>query len=169
MRHATRGLSLLVAATMLAAPSARAQRFGPDLPPAEQAALRNYHLTMAKVSDAAAATRDLEELGKRNPELAAAAKSNGNVKTLSELTDRLNSFPGVQAVLAKHNLTARDYMLTVLSSMYAAVGYMAQQHGNAQAAQIAAGFPTNSDNIQFYAAHRAEIEKLQQASKSSSP
>ena len=75
---------------------------------ADQKELYNYVLTMDKIQRLGAATRDLQDLIKRHPELNALG---GDPKSLNETVQRFQKVPDAATIVSKNGFTPREYVL----------------------------------------------------------
>ncbi|HTS89817.1 MAG TPA: hypothetical protein VMG41_15090 [Gemmatimonadales bacterium] len=132
---------------------------GPQWSAADAAALRAYALTMDKLTRTNDASTDLQKLAEAHPELAASPGS-GDATTLDEMAARLSA-PEVRAVLVKHGLTAKEYVMTFMTAMNAWGAALAEDQGKS-----ATDLPVSAANVKFYRDHKAEIEKMNQAATS---
>lgn len=132
---------------------------GPQWSPSDAAALKACTLTMDKLARVNDASAELQALAKAHPEITAGDQG-GEAKTLDEMVARLSP-PEVKAVLTKHGLTARDYVLTFMTAMNAWSAALVEDQGKS-----AAGLPVSAANVKFYRDHKADIEKMNQDSGS---
>jgi hypothetical protein len=160
-------LRFLAAASVLgialsSPPSALSQTRLPEdrsagaLSPAERRMLVNYRLSMDKIGKVAEATRKFRELEKRNPGLAKSLeRESDNAKSLSAKIAEIEKVPAIRSTLASSGLTGRDYMLTLISAMNAGTAVQIKKMGG-----DASSLPVSPQNVQFYRANQAAIEKL---------
>jgi hypothetical protein len=143
-------------AVPLAAPLQAQERYG-GLTPAERAELVGYRLTMDNIGKAVAASARLREMEK-DPKFQA-LRDKEEAKSFSEAITKMNGTPQIRAAIEASGLTSKEFMLTVieLASTRSAVKLQAM---GGPAAKAAASLPTSPQNLQFYAAHQADIEKV---------
>jgi hypothetical protein len=135
----------LVLVTTLAAPAAAQS-------PADQEALMKHVLSMANVKKVFAADRDFLALATANPDLARKA---AQIKptSIDDAVKAMNEVPEVVALLKKHALTARDYLLNVITITTTQV-----THGFAggKTAEMPAG--ALKTNVEFWQANLAALK-----------
>jgi N-methylhydantoinase A/oxoprolinase/acetone carboxylase beta subunit len=138
---------------------------GSGMSPAERQQIASHKLTMDNISKAAVAAGKLRELEK-DPKFKAILVNKEEAKSLEDVIAKMDATPQIRSAVESSGLTSREFMLTVigLASTQSAAKLMAMGGAPAKAA---AGLPTSPQNLQFYAAHQAEIEKLAGAMLSS--
>ena len=127
---------------------------------ADEAALKGYTLTMDKMRKATAVMIEFDRLERDRPDLAAADEE---TTSIDRLVTRINAVPEAKAALAKHGLTTRDYVMTLLASTHASAAAFMEESG-----QPVAGVPASKAQTEFYKANRAEIDKLNAERKAAS-
>lgn len=82
-------------------------------------------------------------------------KGNSDTTSLDQMAAEYDARPGVHAMLARHDLTARQMILGVAALTQAAASDMARQHPGLAGDNPA---PSVSDaNLRFYRAHKATL------------
>jgi hypothetical protein len=125
---------------------------------ADHAAIASHRLTMDNISKAAVAAGKLRELEK-DPEFKKILMSKEEAKSIQDVIAKMDATPQIRSAVESSGLTSREFMLTVLglASTRSAAKLTAM---GGDAAKAAASLPTSPQNLQFYAAHEADIEKL---------
>jgi hypothetical protein len=115
----------------------------------DAAAIKSYTLTMDNLRRTSEATAALEQL-------AEAREDDGDTpQSIDAMTKRINAVPEARAILAKHKLTAREYTLTLVAGAHAAAAAQAEAAG-----AKADGLPVSRAQVEFYKAHKAELDKM---------
>lgn len=86
-------------------------------------------------------------------------------ESLDRMAARYDAQPGVHAMLARHGLTARSYLLGALTLLSAGIQEVAQQHPEMVSKgyiQTNPGFAVSDANMAFYRQHKADIQQLMQ-------
>ncbi len=78
---------------------------------------------------------------------------------MQDVVAKMDATPEIRSAVASSGLTSREFMLTVLSLASTRSAAKLTAMGG-DAAKAAATFPTSPQNLQFYAAHEAEIDQL---------
>ncbi len=151
----TLGVALLLALTT---PGLAQGDPGGGFTTTEQQALTNHRLTMDNIRKTADASVKLSELEKKDPKLGD-VREGEEAKTLSELVSKLDALPPVHTALAGSGLSSREFLLTLFELHMVRSAVMLKEMGG-DAAQAAGKLPVSAENVQFYVAHRAEIEPL---------
>jgi hypothetical protein len=160
--------TMLLAATVLAARAAHAQKLTPD-----EVVLRNYALTMPKVEAWATASIDLAntmkampaaEKARRKAELEAQEETEDK-ETIAGMAARMGRIPEVRRAFRKSGLTSREAVTLSLALMQAVM------FNQITAANPDAKVPYNMNpaNIAFVRKNKAQLEArmkaVQEASK----
>lgn len=142
----------------LRSPATSAAQSSSGFSAADHAAIASYRLTMDNVSKAAVAAGKLKELEK-DPEFKKIMMSKEEAQSIQDVIDKMDATPQIRRAVESSGLTSREFMLTVIgvASTRSAAKLTAM---GGEAAKAAASLPTSPQNLQFYAAHEAEIEKL---------
>jgi hypothetical protein len=123
----------------------------------DEAAIHDYVLTMPKVQTYAAAVKDYEATGDKNPAIASECKGQLDDEKMS-LTDKQkvieSSCPQMNAWIKQHGLTAHDFLFIPMGLMTAGFAQVAAEQGGKPPAFV------NPANIQFIKEHKAELEKM---------
>lgn len=147
-------LAVLVLAAGLALPAAAA------LSSEDEAAIRNYTLTVDYLESVEALTEDAQARGiKANLD----AEDFRQSKNLDELAEKFDTQAGVHDLLAEHDLTAREYLLGAFALMGASMvvkyGDDPQQGKHIDKSKV------NPANVAFYRKHQDKIEALMAAGR----
>jgi hypothetical protein len=125
---------------------------------ADHQAIASHRLTMDNVSKAVVAAGKLKAL-ENDPKFKAIMMSKEEATSVQDVVAKMDATPEIRTAVESSGLTSREFMLTVLSlastRSAAKLGAM-----GGDAAKAAATLPTSPQNLQFYAAHEAEIENL---------
>jgi uncharacterized protein Yka (UPF0111/DUF47 family) len=146
---------LLIAALLFCTSPMQAQWRA--MTPAERQELVGYRLTMDNITKTVAASAKLRELEK-DPKMKA-MMDKYEATSLTDAITQMNAVPQIRSAIEGSGLTSKQFMFTVieLASTATAARLQAMSGGSAEAiAQI----PTSPENLQFYAAHQAEIDPL---------
>jgi hypothetical protein len=126
--------------------------------PADHQAIASHRLTMDNIGKAAVAAGKLRELEK-DPQFKAILMSKEEAKSVTDVIVTMDATPQIRSAVEGSGLTSREFMLTVMSlATTRSAAKLAAMGG--EAAKAAATLPTSPQNLQFYSAHEAEIEKL---------
>ena len=112
----------------------RAVAQGPDLPEADQNALSDYKLTLDKVDKVAATAKKLVAAAKTDPQImtemkAIDAEKGGTFDQINATFEK--KAPHVVALFRSEGLDAHDFLLGLLSTMFANVGVSLKASGSA--------------------------------------
>jgi predicted Zn-dependent protease len=152
----TRHLAVSIALTMLLATAqAQTKRRSADDP--DQKELYDYALTMDKVQRIDAATKGLEELSKKHPEV----KDSSDAKSLSEIAQKFEKYPDAVAVLAKNNMTPREYAVGMLTLMQAGMAVGMKKSGTYKEYPPEMLKVVSKPNLDFVEQHWDTIQKMQ--------
>jgi hypothetical protein len=121
---------------------------------ADGAAIKGYLLTMDKLRRANQVMIEFDRLEKTRDDLA--DDDEDDTQSVAAMVARINAVPEARAVLKKHGLTSRDYVLALLASTHAAAAALMEESGGQ-----ATGMPVSPRQVKFYKANKAEIDKLQ--------
>jgi hypothetical protein len=127
---------------------------------ADAAALKGYTLTMDKVRKANQVMIESDRWERTGPDL---ADDDEEIKSIDGMVGKINAVPEAKAALAKHGLSTRDYVMTLVASTHAGAAAFMEENG-----QPVAGIPVSKAQTEFYKAHRAEIDKLNAERKAAS-
>jgi hypothetical protein len=128
-----------------------------SMTPAERKELAGYRLTMDNIKQAVA-VRDKMKALEKDPKVKAQVEDK-EATSLDDAIRKLDAVPEAHTAIASSGLTTKDFMFTVLQVGYTMAAYRMQAMGG-QAANAAARLPTSPQNVQFFAAHQAEIGQL---------
>jgi len=123
---------------------------------ADEAAIRDYVLTMPKIEAYAAAQKEYEA-GAKDPALAAEGKrleADEKASMLEKVKMIETSCPHMNAWILQHGMTPREFLLTPMTLMTVGIADYAKQKGGKVPDFISAA------NLQFYEQHKADIQKL---------
>ncbi len=126
--------------------------------PADHQAIASHRLTMDNIGKAAVAAGKLKELEK-DPKFKAILMSKEEAKSIQDVIAKMDATPQIRSAVESSGLTSREFMLTVLSLATTRSAAKLTAMGG-DAAKAAATLPTSPQNLQFYAAHEADIERL---------
>ena len=125
---------------------------------ADHQAIASHRLTMDNIGKAAVAAGKLRELEK-DPKFKAIMMTKEEAKSVQDVVTKMDATPEIRSAVESSGLTSREFMLTVLSLASTRSAAKLTAMGG-DAAKAAATLPTSPQNLQFYAAHEAEIDKL---------
>jgi hypothetical protein len=118
----------------------------------DAAALKGHSLTMDKLKRTNDAMIDFAQLEESRDDF---ADDEGATESIDAMVTRINAVPEARAILKKHGLTTREYVLTLFASTHAATAAYLEENG-----QKAAGLPVSRGQVEFYKTNKAEIDKL---------
>jgi hypothetical protein len=120
----------------------------------DEPAIHDYLLTMPKIQKYSDVVKKLNDTGKSDPVMAAEMKkiSDSDVYNVQKAA-MIDKSPHLAAFLKANGLTGRDFILTPMVALTAALATAAQDM-KAQAPDF-----VNPANIQFVRDHKAELEK----------
>lgn len=133
---------------------------------ADAAALAAYPLTSDKIAKVTQVMHTIRSMEKSDPALKAqwdADTPDDNAKTVDEAIDRINKAPRAAEIFKSAGISAHDFIYTSFALMYASMGYELKKAGRPMPAGTF-GTRINPANIDFVAAHQAEIKALNDAS-----
>jgi hypothetical protein len=131
---------------------------GPDLAPGDKQMLLTYRLSMDKLNRLVDATEKFRQLEKSNPKLAESLErqqEQDNNESLSAKIAKLEKVPQVRSTLASSGITARDYVLSLLTVMNAGASVQIKKMGGDPSS-----LPVSAENIKFYQTNQAAIERM---------
>ena len=115
----------------------------------------NYKLSMDKIRALDGVFKRLFAEAKSDASLQATFNSSGDNKTLAEMVKMVEGNPKVMAAIKAGGLSAREFCVIPMGVMAAGGAYMIQTQYKKDASSLA-----TAANISFYAANKAEIEKI---------
>jgi hypothetical protein len=116
----------------------------------DAADIKNYTLTMDKLRRAGEATTALEQLRQARDD-----DDEDTPQSIDAMAQRINAVPGARAVLAKHQLTAREYALAFVASAHAATAAELEAAGH-----TAEGLPVSRQQVEFYKTNKTELDAM---------
>jgi hypothetical protein len=131
---------------------------GPELPSGDKQMLLTYRLSMDKLNRLVDATEKFRQLEKSNPKLAESLErqqEQDNNESLSAKIAKLDKVPQVRSTLASSGITARDYVLSLLTVMNAGASVQIKKMGGDPSA-----LPVSAENVKFYQTNQATIERM---------
>jgi hypothetical protein len=123
------------------------------------AMMQNYRLTADKVDRVIQANANIAKLMAANPELRRQLDRQGDMndpKTLNEMIERLNSIQPVHQALASAGISARDWVLTVMTTFGAQMAAELEKRGLSKKLPYA----VSAENVAFVSAHQEQIQQL---------
>ncbi|WP_041855884.1 hypothetical protein [Candidatus Korobacter versatilis] len=123
---------------------------------ADEAAIRDYVLTMPKIEAFAAAQKEYSG-GKADAAVAAEGKrleADEKSSMLEKVKMIETTCPHLNAWIRQHGMTPREFMLTPMTLMTVGIAEYAKQKGGKLPDFI------SEANLQFYEQHKADLEKL---------
>jgi hypothetical protein len=117
--------------------------------------IKNYKLSMEKVRAFDSVFHKLMAAAKGTPELKEQLNASHDRKTLNEMVAAIDGIPKAVAVIKAGGLSTREFCLIPLGIMAAGGAYMIQTQYKKDASNLA-----SPENIAFYGANKAEIEKI---------
>jgi len=146
--------SLAIAILLATAHAQTTKRQSADSP--DQKELYGYVLTMDKVQKLDAATKGLEELSKKHPEV----KDEANAKTLDEMAQKFQKYPDAMAVLAKNSITPRQYAVGIMTLMQAGMAVGMKKSGTYKEYPPEMLKVVSKPNLDFVEQHWDAIQKM---------
>jgi hypothetical protein len=125
-----------------------------DAPNPDEPAIHDYILTMPKIQKYSETVKKLNDSGKSDPVMVAEMKKISDFDGYNiQKATMIDKSPHLSAFLKANGLTSRDFVLTPMVGLTAALAVAAQD--------LKADPPSfvNPANIQFVRAHKAELEK----------
>jgi hypothetical protein len=151
----------LLAATLAQAegPTSAATRQEPPAP--LTVALIGYPITMEKLASHAAAAHELREAAARDPMLKADLRKQGpRNATIDQVGAQLDQRPRVKAILDRHGLSGRDFLLLPSVVQATANALFAEKEGHPPPADR-----VNAACLAMFKADRRQVERLYKALK----
>jgi hypothetical protein len=148
--------ALVCIAALLSIGAAHAQKRDDNDP--DQKELYKYVLTMDKIKKLGSVTHDLQEAGKKHPEL---DKGRGeDPKDLNDMVAKIQKYPDAVSILSRNGLTPREYAVGFFTLLQAsmAVGFKkggAYKEYPPEMLQL-----VSRQNLDFVDQHFDEIRKL---------
>ena len=133
---------------------------------ADASALAAYPLTTDRIAKVTQVMQTVRSMEKADPALAAqwnADTPGDNAKTVDEAVDRINKAPRAAEIFRSAGISAHDFVYTSFALMYASMAYELKKAGRPMPPGTF-GTRINPANIDFVAAHQAEIKALNAAS-----
>lgn len=120
----------------------------------DESAIHDYILTMPKIQKYSEVVKKMSEMGKSDPVMVAEMKkiSDSDVYNVQK-AEMVDKSPHLAAFLKANGMTGRDFVLTPMVTLTAAMATAAQDL-KAEAPQF-----VNPANIQFVRDHKVELEK----------
>ena len=115
----------------------------------DAAELKSYTLTMDKMRRTSEASAAFDQLGQARED------DDDTPQSIDAMAQRINAVPGARAVLAKHQLTAREYALAFVASAHAATAAELEAAGH-----TAEGIPVSRQQVEFYKANKTELDAM---------
>ena len=126
----------------------------------DNAAIMNHRLTMALVKQVVAVDRDLVAALEKDPALQQRVAGQNPVG-LEASVKVLEGVPEAAAILKKHGITGRDYLLTQIA--FATTAFTADMLEQKKLPSVPPGMPTH--NLEFWKANAADLKPLEAESK----
>jgi hypothetical protein len=99
---------------------------------ADQKELFNYMLTLDKIHKLGDSMKDMEALEKSNPELSKSMNADDSEGNLDQLTQKIQKYPPVVAVLKKNGLAPREYIVMTMTLIQAGLAVGMKKAGTYQ-------------------------------------
>jgi hypothetical protein len=115
----------------------------------------NYKLSMDKIRALDGVFKRLFAEAKSDASLRTAFNGSGDDKTLAQMVKMVEGNPKIVAAIKAGGLSAREFCVIPMGVMAAGGAYMIQTQYKKDASSLA-----TAANIAFYAANKAEIEKI---------
>jgi hypothetical protein len=151
-RHLAASIALT---TLLAAAHAQTTKRQDD---PDQKELYNYVLTMDKIQKLDAATKGLEDLSKKHPEV----KDESDAKSLNDMAQKFQKYPDAMAVLAKNSITPREYAVGLMTLMQAGMAVGMKKSGTYKEYPPELLKVVSKPNLEFVEQHWDVIQKMNQ-------
>jgi hypothetical protein len=161
MPFRTRPLALGAALAFASVIPIQAQAQSSGFSPAERQALMNHRLTMDNVRKMFDASAKLTALSKKDPTLGD-VKPGEEAKSMAELSAKMDALPPAKAAISSSGLTTDQFVRTLFELQYTRSAVLLKEMGG-DAAKGVENLPVSSANLQFYAANRAEIDRMAKA------
>ena len=114
-----------------------------------------HPITLKKVEAFAAAVKELRAAAAKDPSIARRFQANEKVSSLAEATAKVEGMPKVKAILDRHGVTGRDFVLTPIVVLSARAMLMAEQSGHPAPAEH-----QNQAAVALLRAEGPRVEKL---------
>jgi hypothetical protein len=151
----------LLAATFASAEGPAAGAAQPVTPDPLTAAVVGYPITMEKLASHAAASHELRQAAGKEPMLKADLRQQGPKNaTIDEMGAQLDQRPRVKAILDRHGLSGRDFLLLPSVVQATANALFAEKSGHPPAADH-----VNAPCLAMFKADRRQVERLYKAIK----
>ena len=148
-------------AGLLAAPLALQAQGKTQKVTADDIALRQYTLSMVNMTKLRNAMLEMQAYVKAHPnETDKWDTGDDDSKTLDQKIAQIGAIPPVRSVLAKVGLTPRDYIMTSLTYLQAAM-LVGMHDAYAKGKPIQVPYNMNPANVAFIQQHAAEIKALE--------
>ena len=156
----TRLGSGLLLAGLLAAPLGLQAQGKSQKMTVDDIALKNYSLSMSNMRKLRDAMVEMQAYAKAHPDEADKWDTgDDDSKTLNEKIAQIGAIPPARAVLAKVGLTPRDYIMTSLTYLQAAM-LVGMHDAYAKGKPIQVPYNMNPANVAFIQQHAAELKAL---------
>lgn len=136
-----------------------------------QNAIRNYQLSDDNVNRTIEVNKRFATLKKTDPAAAAAidrsSDGGADAKSAEEMATRLDAMPGVHAILSSAGISAKDFVMTTFTLMETGAAYQMKKAGHLPATSELAK-SVNQSNLDWVAAHPAQMKALESATGSDS-
>ncbi len=119
------------------------------------AAALAHPITLKKVEAFAAAVKELRAAAAKDPSIARGFKADEKVSSLADATAKVEGMPKVKAILDRHGVTGRDFVLTPIVVLSARAVLMAEQAGRPVPAEH-----QNQAAVALLRAEGPKVEKL---------
>ncbi len=152
-------LAMTLGVLMLAPPALQAQ--GARAPSADDAALRGYVLTMGNLQKLKQSMLNLKAWVAAHPDAADSLGSgddDGSSQTLAQMISHIEGIPPMKQAILKAGFTTRDYVMTSMTYMQAAMQAAVAQSLKGKTMKIPDNM--NPANVNFVLTHKAELDKL---------
>jgi hypothetical protein len=116
----------------------------------DAAELKSYTLTMDKMRRTSEASAALDQLRRARED-----DDDDTPQSIEAMAQRISAVPEARAVLAKHKFTAREYTVALIASAQAASAAELEAAGHK-----ADGLPVSRQQVEFYKAHKAELDAM---------
>ena len=148
--------AVLAIAVLVALGLAQAQKDKDNDP--DQKELHDYVLTMDKVQKAGNATKAMQEVAKKHPEME--KDNDGDAKNLDEMVAKIQKYPEVTSLLRQNGLTAREYAVCTFTLMQAAMAVGFKKAGTYKEYPPKMLAVVSKQNLDFVEQHFDEIKKM---------
>jgi len=156
MRKLTPITFTVLLCTLGIASVARAQQHDNEPNPADAREIYNYSLSMDKIHKAAAATRSLQELGKKHPELNQSQDSS----TIDGTVENINKYPEAVAAVRSNGLSPREYVVCFMTLIQTTIAVGMKKSGTFKDYPPKLLAQVNRANLDFTEQHWDEIQQI---------